>query len=100
MMAMSKWSGKPLEASPAHVQELFLTRTLGRAIAHEVGHYLLNSPAHPPTGLMRERMTPADIMLNPRAGDLFDPTEIARLRGRLEELARSTDDGKPNDGTL
>jgi len=88
MLKVTKWSGRPLDGQPAQVQDLFLTRALGRAIAHEVGHYLLNSKAHPPTGLMREQMTIGDIMLNQRPKDLFDAGELARLRGRLEELAR------------
>lgn len=99
MMATSKWNGRPLQDLPPRVQELFLSRALGRAIAHEVGHYLLNSPAHPASGLMRERMTASDIMLDHRPGELFDASEIARLRGRLEELARDAGE-RSTDGTL
>lgn len=33
--------------------EQHVARALGRAVAHEVGHYLTNSPAHAPRGLMR-----------------------------------------------
>jgi len=34
-------------------QEYLLSRALGRALAHELGHYLLKSRAHAPQGLMR-----------------------------------------------
>jgi hypothetical protein len=38
---------------PQAGQEQTLARVLGRALAHEIGHYLLASPAHTATGLMR-----------------------------------------------
>jgi hypothetical protein len=38
---------------PPAVLEQGTGRALGRAVAHEIGHYLTNSPAHAPRGLMR-----------------------------------------------
>jgi hypothetical protein len=38
---------------PPAVLERGKGRALGRAVAHEIGHYLTNSPAHTPRGLMR-----------------------------------------------
>ena len=38
---------------PPAVVERGKGRALGRAVAHEIGHYLTNSPAHAPRGLMR-----------------------------------------------
>ena len=37
--------------------EAFIARALGRALAHELGHYLLRSKAHTPHGLMRAAWT-------------------------------------------
>jgi hypothetical protein len=41
--------------------ERLLPRALGRALAHELGHYLLARRAHSPTGLMREAFRPEDL---------------------------------------
>jgi hypothetical protein len=42
-----------LDAAPPRLAQQRLARALGRAVAHEVGHYLANSPEHAPRGLMR-----------------------------------------------
>ena len=43
----------PFAERPRLIQELVLGRVLGRAVAHEVGHFLLGSREHAPSGLMR-----------------------------------------------
>lgn len=40
----------------ARVREHRLGVVLGRAVAHEIGHYLLRTSRHAPTGLMRTRV--------------------------------------------
>src|SRR5262249_6045689 len=40
---------------PAGLREEIIARALGRALAHEIGHYLLRSPHHASSGLMRAR---------------------------------------------
>jgi hypothetical protein len=40
--------------------EMLIGRALGRALAHELGHYLLRSKAHTSHGLMRGVWTPDD----------------------------------------
>jgi len=45
--------GPVFSALPPAGQERTLARVLGRALAHEIGHYLLASPEHTRTGLMR-----------------------------------------------
>jgi hypothetical protein len=45
-----------------------LTRVLGRALAHELGHYLLASKMHTPAGLMKAKR-PASDFLGPRRSD-------------------------------
>jgi len=54
----------PLDAVPVRLAQQRLARALGRATAHEVGHYLANSPEHAPRGLMRA---------SHRSSDLIDP---------------------------
>ena len=59
-----------------------LSRALGRALAHELGHYLFGSKQHTPGGLMKGRQT---------AGDLFGPArkvfDLTREQ-RSDALAR------------
>ncbi len=43
---------RPLADWPAHSEEVLVPRVLGRALAHEIGHYLLGSRAHSRFGLM------------------------------------------------
>jgi hypothetical protein len=56
-------------------------RALGRALAHEVGHYLLRWPHHPVSGLMRSRYRPS-ALVDP---DLtaFELTAIDRARFQI-----------------
>lgn len=45
---------------PQRVREVLLARVMGRAVAHEVGHFLLGR-AHASTGLMRASHSAADF---------------------------------------
>lgn len=56
--AMHRASG--LTPQPSIVERL-LPQALGRALAHELGHFLLASPAHSRTGIMREALLPDDL---------------------------------------
>ena len=60
-----------------------LSRALGRALAHELGHYLLGSKDHAGHGLMRARRTAADFF-GP-LHDTFDitPAQQAIISARL-----------------
>jgi hypothetical protein len=49
-------------------RETLLGRAMGRALAHEVGHYLLGSKAHTARGLMRAKITAAELFAGPRRG--------------------------------
>jgi len=61
-------STSTLQRLPQERRELLLGRMLGRALAHEVGHYLLQSDMHTPSGLMRQTW-PLDLLIaNDRAG--------------------------------
>jgi hypothetical protein len=56
------WAGTPFSALPPRASRLFLQRCLARAVAHEVGHFLLRSRTHEPRGLMRPVFTIDQIM--------------------------------------
>jgi hypothetical protein len=57
-------------------QEVLLARALGRALAHELGHYLLKSPTHAPHGLMQAVRPSIQFFASERTG--FDLTPEQR----------------------
>jgi hypothetical protein len=69
--------------------EAFIGRALGRALAHELGHYILRSKVHTPRGLMREAWTSGQTFALSRDGFELTPRELATAAGYLRmELAR------------
>jgi len=54
---------------------------LGRALAHEVGHLLLGTTAHPTTGIMRANWTGTQLQ---RLDWSFSPTERRQMQQALE----------------
>ena len=75
LMRASRWNGLPKT-----VQRMFLVRAMARAIAHELGHYLLASREHAARGLMRGQLTADDIMQPRRSSDRLDRAQVERLR--------------------
>lgn len=66
--------------SPAAFRDLILGRVLGRALAHEIGHYLLRSRVHSAAGLMRA-FQPVTALVAPDRRDFgLSPDEVIRLR--------------------
>jgi hypothetical protein len=47
----------PIDSMPIAERETYLSRAMGRALAHELGHYLLASREHTKTGLMKASRT-------------------------------------------
>jgi hypothetical protein len=60
----SWFDGRPLTEAVEDLRHQALARIIGRAIAHEVGHFLLAAPVHATTGLMRAALDP-ERMVNP-----------------------------------
>jgi hypothetical protein len=56
-----------------------LGRAFGRALAHEIGHYLLHSRNHSVAGLMRARQPAADLVAPERMRFFLSSDEVARL---------------------
>jgi len=50
-----------LHDKPDVMRDVLLSRALGRALAHELGHYLLRSRAHAERGLMRATRPSSDF---------------------------------------
>jgi hypothetical protein len=60
---------------------------LGRAVAHEIGHYLLGTSAHSATGLMRASIAPREFADVRSSGFTVDDTSRRRVRERLGHRA-------------
>jgi hypothetical protein len=65
-------------------REVYLARAMGRALAHELGHYLLASKEHTRRGLMQGTHTASDFFDPQRRAFGIDPAQrqfvVARLR--------------------
>jgi hypothetical protein len=74
---------------PPGLTDQFLAKLLGRSLAHEVGHILLNSLGHERSGLMRARYgahdmlrdLPSDYRLNARQRDRLYARPISETHG-------------------
>jgi hypothetical protein len=70
---------------PLTQRETLLSRAMGRALAHELGHYLLASKVHTPHGLMKAVMTAVELFMPDTGALRIEPAQrravAARLRG-------------------
>jgi hypothetical protein len=79
--------GVPLISGPTHFARLAFAHALGRALAHEVGHYLLG-PVHAPYGLMRAQFSAHELLDTPTLGAYaLDSKSRSRLIARRLERA-------------
>jgi hypothetical protein len=70
-------------------RDLRIGLVLGRAIAHEIGHYLLQTNTHAPSGLMRATIDAtefADLRSRPFHLDPVAAAHLRPLRGALGKL--------------
>jgi hypothetical protein len=77
-----RWGGRPVRDLPRGVRERLAHQALSRGMAHEIGHNLLRSSAHAPSGLMRSRLSVADIMAPGHSLFRLRPAEITLLERR------------------
>jgi hypothetical protein len=64
-------------------RETYMGRAMGRALAHELGHYLMASKSHTTDGLMRATYTARDLFAYERRHFEIAPAERRQLAGRL-----------------
>ena len=72
-------------ASVARGAGIDARRVLGLAIAHEIGHVLLDSNSHAASGLMRADWSRIELRRTDRAAWAFLEAEVAYLRSSAEE---------------
>jgi hypothetical protein len=74
-----------IDQMPIMQRETLLSRAMGRALAHELGHYLLASKVHTERGLMKAIMTAVELFAADSRGFRIEPAQrravAARLRG-------------------
>jgi hypothetical protein len=66
---------------PDGLRDEIVARALGRALAHELGHFLLRSPHHADSGLMRASQKGS--ALGAQSGRPFGLTDVDRQRLRI-----------------
>ncbi len=80
-------AGATRRMSPAE-RFLLLGRTLGRNLAHEIGHYLLRSRGHTTNGLMKGRRTVKEFIDPNHHGFDIDASDREAAARRIREIAR------------
>jgi hypothetical protein len=74
-----------IDQMPIMQRETLMSRAMGRALAHELGHYLLASKVHTERGLMKAIMTAVELFTPDARAFRIDPAQrravAARLRG-------------------
>jgi hypothetical protein len=76
-----------LSTMPALQREQYLSRAMGRALAHELGHYLLASKAHTTHGLMQTGRSASELFGRQRVH--FD-IDTAQKQTALSRLMQQT----------
>lgn len=88
LVATAKVLGRDEAQLPMYYQDVLLGRVFGRALAHEIGHFLLRSPHHSATGLMRAQQ-PIDELAGPqREGFALSGDDAAHLARTLWAIGR------------
>jgi hypothetical protein len=68
-------------------RETLLGRAMGRALAHEIGHYLLASKAHSVKGVMQAKRGAAELFSRSRQGFHVDADQRRLIAARLNATA-------------
>src|SRR5262249_42676506 len=72
--------GRSMWEYPVHYREYLLGRAFGRALAHEIGHFLLRSRHHAPAGLMQARHSVNELVALERRHFDLSEEEVRRLQ--------------------
>lgn len=80
-------AGRLVQELPPAVGHRLTAVALGRAIAHEIGHYLLQSTTHSRKGLMRAGFGPRELTARGTEGLQLSPAERERITRRLAAAA-------------
>jgi hypothetical protein len=79
LVSAGRLHGRDERDWPTAFRHLILGRVLGRALAHELGHFLLRSPHHSRAGLMRSEQALPDLVGPDRHPFVLSAAEAARF---------------------
>jgi hypothetical protein len=68
---------------PASQREVLLARAMGRALAHELGHYLLASKVHTLRGLLQANRSASELFATASPGFQLDPSQRQQIAARM-----------------
>jgi hypothetical protein len=74
------------KSMPVLKRDMFLARAMGRALAHELGHYLTASKAHAPQGLMRALLPAFELFGIERKRLMLAPADRERIVERMASI--------------
>ena len=86
LLSSADYRGRPLSQRPQAIRDRVIAQAIGRAIAHEIGHFVQQSAQHTPGGLMRPRYSTFDLI-----GESLEPfgvPDAERPACNVEEIAR------------
>ena len=72
--------GRPISEWPAAIAEHLMPRVMGRALAHEIGHYVLGTREHATRGLMSASFRPDDVTFGSASRFSLPRPDAARMR--------------------
>jgi hypothetical protein len=83
LMASSREVIGLVDQMPLRQREILGARALGRALAHELGHYLLASKIHTKRGLLKATRTAGELFAAEGRGFQIDPSQRQAMAARL-----------------
>jgi hypothetical protein len=89
LVARAKLGDRRLEGWPNPTWNSLVPRVLGRALAHEIGHYMLASEGHSRTGLMAPSFRPDQVTWGPTAWFRLTSQQAASLHVRCNVPVRT-----------
>ena len=84
--------GRPLNQRPRLLRDRLIAQAVGRVVAHELGHYLLQRPAHGDGGLLRAHYSARDLIapsIEPFKLTKPDSQLLSQVVGRFALLMES-----------
>jgi hypothetical protein len=79
-----------LDQWPSSTWSALVPRVLGRALAHEIGHYVLQSRDHARTGLMAASLLPYEATFGPTSWFRLTPDAVTALQCPVDPARRGS----------
>lgn len=89
--------GRGIESMPILERETYLGRAMGRALAHEIGHFVLGSADHAAVGLMKATYSSTELFRTKEMGIRLTAEQQAGVEARLAvaPLVATSDSSSP-----